>query len=160
MFAIKCLKKNLIRQSAFVNFFVELLKFLKIICIFSHCRTLDLEYDSKLDKHGLVGRKYIGTDRIFDNGTKYPETACFSHQDILPSGVLNVSLCRFGAPAFVSYPHFYLADPSYAAKISGMMPDPEKHKFFIALEPTTGIPLQVHAALQLNIMIQNYKSIS
>ena len=28
------------------------------------------------------------------------------------NGVLNVSSCKFNTPAYVSYPHFYQADPA------------------------------------------------
>ncbi|KAI4463518.1 scavenger receptor class b type-1 sr-b1 [Holotrichia oblita] len=66
---------------------------------------------------------------------------------------------RFGAPAFVSYPHFYLADRYYTDPIVGMEPNPDKHEFFITLEPNTGIPLQVRAAVQLNLLIEPMKNI-
>jgi len=29
----------------------------------------------------------------------------------LVNGLLNVSSCKFNAPAYVSFPHFYMADP-------------------------------------------------
>lgn len=61
---------------------------------------------------------------------------------------------RFGAPAFVSFPHFYLADHSYRDGIVGMNPNRSKHEFSISLEPKTGIPLEVRAQMQLNILIQ------
>ncbi|OWR55563.1 scavenger receptor class B member 3 [Danaus plexippus plexippus] len=38
----------------------------------------------------------------------------------LPPGALNVSSCRFGAPAFVSQPHFYQMDSHYLQKIEGL----------------------------------------
>ena len=30
----------------------------------------------------------------------------------LYNGLLNVTACKFNAPAYVSFPHFYLADPA------------------------------------------------
>ena len=35
----------------------------------------------------------------------------------LPSGVYNASACRFGAPIFMSQPHFYQADPYFAEQV-------------------------------------------
>lgn len=72
---------------------------------------------------------------------------------------LIVCLYRFGAPAFISFPHFYLADPSYREPIEGMHPNKSKHEFFVSLEPNTGIPLQVRAQMQINILIEEIAGI-
>lgn len=66
---------------------------------------------------------------------------------------------RFGAPAFISYPHFYLADSSYREGIEGMHPNKTLHQFSISLEPHTGIPLQVNAEMQINIYIEPIEGI-
>lgn len=67
---------------------------------------------------------------------------------------LHFYVSRFGAPAFISFPHFYLADPSYREPIEGMHPNRSEHEFLISLEPHTGIPLQVRAQMQINILIE------
>lgn len=59
----------------------------------------------------------------------------FCSGDCVPSGLFNVSSCRFGAPVFMSFPHFYSADPFYREQVGGMNPDKDKHEFFVALEP-------------------------
>lgn len=46
-----------------------------------------------------------------------------------------------GAPAFASFPHFYLGDPSLLENIEGLKPDPEKHNSYIDIHPTLGMPL-------------------
>lgn len=102
---------------------------------------------------GIEGKEFIGTDFLFDNGTKYPEQECFRGDKIHPSGVRDVSKCKQGAPAFISYPHFYLGDESYRKGVVGMRPNEAKHRFEINLEPKTGVPLSVNARLQLNILI-------
>lgn len=123
------------------------------------CRTLPLAYEGPTEMLGLGGERWVGDDRVFDNGEKYPETSCFCtgapHEcpDLRP-GLLNVSDCRFGAPAFVSFPHFYLADQSYRQAVSGMAPNKDLHEFSLSLEPSTGIPLDVKARLQINILLQ------
>lgn len=40
-----------------------------------------------------------------------------------------------------------------------MEPDPDKHEFFIILEPNTGIPLEVRASVQLNLLIEPMRNI-
>ncbi|PSN44142.1 Protein peste [Blattella germanica] len=69
-------------------------------------------------------------------------------------------LCKHGAPGFVSYPHFLDADPYYLNRISGLNPDPERHSFQVTLEPTLGIPLDVTARLQINLLLQPIERIS
>ncbi|KAJ8971442.1 hypothetical protein NQ314_000698 [Rhamnusium bicolor] len=110
--------------------------------------------------YGIEGHIYKGMEKNFDNGTVYPDMKCFIPEGVVQfSGVRNVSLCKFGAPAFVSYPHFYLADPFYRNDIVGMKPNKENHEVFISLEPRTGIPLKVNAAFQINLKLEPVEGI-
>lgn len=124
------------------------------------CRSLTLKYDCEISKFGLTGSKWSGDDRVFDNGAKYPSQLCFCTSDEelcpdMPYGVGNMSDCRFGAPAFASFPHFYLAHESFMNAIDGLAaPNKKNDEFYIALEPTTGIPMEVNAQLQINILLQ------
>lgn len=95
--------------------------------------------------------RFFGGDSAFDNGTKYPDKRCFCAkrqiigtneisacaEECAPSGVRSISKCRFGAPAFVSFPHFYKADPSYLLNITGLNPSQDLHEFYIAVEPVS-----------------------
>lgn len=125
------------------------------------CRPVTIKYDSDYEAHGISGYKWVADDSVFDNGVKYPEMSCFcsadeeSCPDLLP-GVFNASSCKFGAPAFVSFPHFYLADESYQNAVEGMHPKKEEHEFAIAMEPRTGIPLKIQAQLQINLLMKSY----
>lgn len=138
-------------------------------------------YENTTKYRGLEGNKYIGTKAMFDNGGLVPSRKCYcANEYCLPSGGLNISSCKFGAPAVVTMPHFYLADPSYSMNITGMLPDKEKHELTLILESvstfyvkyyyecnkvceeyymkeilkTSGFPLMVRAQLQLNILIE------
>lgn len=123
------------------------------------CRPITLNYQQPHDKFGLVGSRWIGDYRVFDNGQLYPPNSCYctglrsSCPDVL-TGVHNASDCRFGAPVFASFPHFYLADKSYVNAVTGLKPNQSLHEFSISLEPKTGIPLSVAAKLQINILLQ------
>lgn len=124
------------------------------------CRSIDLEFAEEKSIHGITGYKYRGGERTVDNGTFYPTYKCFSSGESVPSGLMNVSACRFGAPAFVSFPHFYAADPYYLNHVEGMIPSKDKHELYITLEPMTGIPLDVAARLQINMLIRPIPNIA
>jgi hypothetical protein len=103
------------------------------------------------EPHIFLCYRFIGDDRVFDNGTKYPEKRCYCakrqiigsdeisacSEECVPSGVRSISKCRFGAPAFVSFPHFYKADPSYLLNIIGLNPNQDLHEFYVAVEPVS-----------------------
>lgn len=111
------------------------------------CRSLPLDYSEEVNIHGISGFKFSGGDRSVDNGTKYPENWCYSVGDRVPSGTLNISSCRFGTPVFMSYPHFYNADPYYLDLVEGMTPDKAKHELYMTLEPVS-LSLLSHIRLQ------------
>lgn len=118
------------------------------------CRPLDLFFTEEINVEGINLYKYSATRRSVDNGTEYPEYKCFSYGDSVPSGVMNVSSCRYNAPVFISFPHYYAADPYYLNFVDGVAPSRKDHEFYIALEPLTGIPVEVAARLQANILIR------
>lgn len=99
------------------------------------CRSIPYDYEKDVEVHRVRGRRYsIGT-RALDNGTKFEENQCFATNESMPSGVMNISICNFGHPVFISLPHFYQADPIYLENINGLSPLKEKHEAFITLEP-------------------------
>lgn len=121
------------------------------------CRSITLQASEEVSLYNVRGTKYVGDERVFDNGTKYPEASCWCNADVCPDlkpGLFNASACKYGSPTFVSYPHFYLADESYRSALDGMHPNRTEHEFYMAIEPTTGIPLDVRAQLQINEHLQ------
>uniref|UniRef100_A0A1B6CTY0 Uncharacterized protein n=1 Tax=Clastoptera arizonana TaxID=38151 RepID=A0A1B6CTY0_9HEMI len=123
------------------------------------CRSVTFGYTDDQVVHGITGHRFTGGSEMIDNGTLYPDQECFCGGECLPSGVINVTACRYGAPAFASFPHFHLADPIYRDAVDGMKPDPNKHTFYINLDPVTGVPLDIRARLQINILMRPVKSI-
>lgn len=104
------------------------------------CRSIPLDYAEEQEIKGIRAYKYSGGPRTVDNGTKYPDNWCFCAGECVPSGVLNISSCRYGTPVFMSFPHFYGADPYYLHQVDGMMPSQEKHEFYMTLEPVSFLP--------------------
>ncbi|KAF5308251.1 hypothetical protein FQR65_LT06244 [Abscondita terminalis] len=124
------------------------------------CGPLPFHHNGSDTLCGVNGKKFVGTDFAFDNGTKYPEQSCFKGQKTIRSGLRDVSLCKSGAPAFISYPHFYLADSSYNETVIGIIPNKTEHESYLLLEAITGIPLDINVKLQLNILLEPISSMS
>lgn len=119
------------------------------------CSVINLKAGDKEVVKNLTGVKFVAGEDVFSN-----TTACYCPSGKCPlSGVRDISTCK-GAPAFVSFPHFYLADPSYRDAVVGMTPDPEKHSFRMTLEKVTATPLDVKASLQINILMESIPGIS
>ena len=59
-----------------------------------------------------------------------------------------------GAPIALSFPHFYQADPSFLAAVSGLSPNKEKHQFYVDIAPDFGFPLAIRPRFQLNVIIK------
>ncbi|CAG9772833.1 unnamed protein product [Ceutorhynchus assimilis] len=121
------------------------------------CKYAELEYVREETIKGVTGYRFTANN-IFDNGTLRPENRCFCNKECIPSGVLDVSKCRQNSPTFLSFPHFYMADPYYTSSITGMKPDARKHEFYIVIEPKSGIIMDIGANMQLNMLLQPIRS--
>ncbi|ODM97219.1 Protein croquemort [Orchesella cincta] len=121
------------------------------------CRTLTLPYKKELEVDGIKAYRYWGDKNILTNLTKNPDNWCFCPSgECPPHGAIDVSTCKWNTPAFVSFPHFYNADPSYLEAVEGMKPNSSMREMFLDLDKRTGIPLQVEASMQINVLLQSY----
>ncbi|CAH0714638.1 unnamed protein product, partial [Brenthis ino] len=127
------------------------------------CTYMNLAKSKDVRIQGIDGVLYAANESFFDNGYRYPRKACYCDEvrdnNCLRPGALNVSMCRYGAPAFVSQPHFLHMDPYYASKIDGLNAT-EDMNFQLALEMYTGMPLTVSAQLQINLLIRHEPGMS
>jgi scavenger receptor class B, member 1 len=99
------------------------------------CRSVLMDFEEEQEIKGVKTFKFSGGDRTVDNGTLFPEQECYCGGECIPSGLFNISSCRYGTPVFMSFPHFYNADPFYHEQVDGMKPDKGKHQFFMSFEP-------------------------
>lgn len=76
---------------------------------------------------------------------------CFCNGKCSPRGVINITACRYNAPAFISLPHFYKADPVLLDQVEGLNPVDEKHDFYITLEPVIICFLYFNASVQRSL---------
>jgi len=126
------------------------------------CRHLTFDFHKEVDVKGIHSYEYVASKKFFANGSDYPPNACFEKEGSRqPSGVYDSSKCRFGAPVFISHPHFYQADPSYLENIeSGLTPNASLHSTVFRVEPLSGVPTDVKARFQLNVLIEQMNLIS
>ncbi|PSN44143.1 Protein peste [Blattella germanica] len=101
------------------------------------CRSYQLDFSEEVEVMGIQGFRYEASKTLVDNGTTFPESWCNCDGDCLPVGVFNLSSCRYGIPLFVSYPHFYGADPIFLNQVKGLNPNAEDHRFYVTLEPVS-----------------------
>merc|ERR1712071_605608 len=122
------------------------------------CRTVTLDYTGELYKGGVEFNRYAGTHRMFALKDTEPDNWCYCPNGVCPpaAGIVDSSPCRYGTPAFVSFPHFYAADDYYKNQFEpgSIDPDQDKHEFRIDLNPRMSVPLAVRARFQINMMVK------
>ncbi|ODM93156.1 Protein croquemort, partial [Orchesella cincta] len=120
------------------------------------CRQLKMPYKEEILVDGIKAFRYWGDEKMLDTSSpSHPDNWCFCNSGKCPpKGVIDVSSCKWNAPAYVSFPHFLHADASYRRSVNGMKPNASIHQMYIDLEQRSGIPLQVEASMQINILIE------
>ncbi|XP_067848532.1 lysosome membrane protein 2-like [Heptranchias perlo] len=123
------------------------------------CRSLYVMFEKELEVKGIKAYRFVIPKEIFasdhpDNKGFCPSENCHS------SGVLNISICRQGAPVFISPPHFYNGDQKLVNDIIGMKPNMEAHQSFLDIEPMTGIPIRIAKRMQINIHVESMNYIT
>lgn len=121
------------------------------------CRSMKLIFQEPRVFEGIPTYRFVAPQTLFANGSVYPPNEGFC--PCLESGIQNVSTCRFGAPLFLSHPHFLNADPVLADAVVGLHPNQEEHSLFLDVHPVTGIPMNCSVKLQLSIYIKAVKGI-
>merc|ERR1719391_423587 len=74
-------------------------------------------------------------------------------------GTLNLMGCQ-GAPVIASLPHFLNGDEKLNNSIAGLLPDPSLHTTYINVEPYSGVALDAHKRLQINVPLMPNQYIS
>ena len=78
-------------------------------------------------------------------------------QPCLGSGLLRVTNCRHDAPIVISQPNLCDVDAHVQASVSGISPDPTKHKTELFVEPNLGVVIEV-GSLNLNLKFSDSRS--
>jgi len=127
------------------------------------CRSLPLVYQKDvIDGNGIPGYRFIPPNNVFAPPEENPDNECFclNHEGCnVPRGLFNMSACQFGSPTMMSWPHFLDADPKLLEAVEGLKPDPEKHQFYIDLQPKLGTSLRAQARSQINIQMHKVEDV-
>jgi len=134
------------------------------------CRKVNLEYEQEVEHAGLNSLRFIapantlGSHDDDDPDRVNKANECFCLKDdgfsCFKSGVLNLAPCKRseslpeGAPIALSFPHFYQSHPSFREAVGGMVPEKEKHQFYVDISPQFGFPLAIRPRFQLNAVIR------
>jgi len=139
------------------------------VAMFSNdlCRPLILKFENVSSAKGISGNRYVLDDKFFANSTSNKENWCFEapkswsnpkqdERQQFPNGVFNLGLCKFNSSTFISQPHFLDADPYYVNQFvdGSLRPDASKHQTTLVIDPQSGIPIEVIARFQANVLIE------
>ncbi|KAM3955354.1 lysosome membrane protein 2 isoform 2-T2 [Aphomia sociella] len=120
------------------------------------CRRLPFKFEKEVEVDDIPLFRYKLPPNVFDEPADNPDNQCFCHVDTAtcpPKGVINVTACTMGAPALVSFPHFYLGDPKLREDVTGLHPDPVLHDSYFDVHQTLGLTLYGKSSLQINIQV-------
>lgn len=127
------------------------------------CRPLTYDFQKKVTilDGKIPAYRYALSNRAFDSPDKTPSNQCYCDLDNAcpPQGVFNATSCFFGAPLFISYPHFYNADPSLKQAVTGLKSSPE-YESYIDLHPTLGYTMSGKNRIQVNVQVNKAFGIS
>ncbi|KAF5926742.1 hypothetical protein HPG69_001372 [Diceros bicornis minor] len=117
------------------------------------CRSVYITFSDFESVRGLPALRYKVPAEILAN-TSDNAGFCIPKGNCLGSGVLNVSICKNGAPIIMSFPHFYQADEKFVSAIEGMHPNKEYHETFVDINPLTGVILRAAKRFQINVYVR------
>lgn len=118
------------------------------------CRIIPLQYRGPANKHGISADLYTPPDDVFNS--TYDENKCYYNgiHGCVPRGLQYIGPCQSDAPVYLSFPHFYDADPSLLDAVEGLKPDEMKHRSYFKIQPRLGVPVEGKIRVQLNLKVE------
>ncbi|XP_063372288.1 scavenger receptor class B member 1 isoform X2 [Cydia amplana] len=124
------------------------------------CRILPLQYRRDVYKDGIQTGLYTPPASTFESADVNPDNKCYCQgEKCPPRGLQNISPCQYSAPVYLSYPHFYDAEPSLLDKFEGLKPVQKTHETYFMIQPKLGVPLEGFVRVQLNIRVSRAPNI-
>lgn len=128
------------------------------------CRSIPLEFNKEIvNANGIPGYRFVPTANVFGTPQENPDNACFCNnpngQCDVPSGIFNVSSCQFGSPIYLSWPHFFQADPKLLNTVEGLKPVQSKHQLTVDVQPKTGNGLGGNIRSQVNLQMNKVEGV-
>ncbi|XP_061727775.1 scavenger receptor class B member 1 [Cydia pomonella] len=124
------------------------------------CRILPLQYRRDIYKDGIQTGLYTPPASTFESADVNPDNRCYCQgEKCPPRGLQNISPCQYSAPVYLSYPHFYDAEPSLLDKFEGLKPVQKTHETYFMIQPKLGVPLEGFVRVQLNLKVSRAPNI-
>ncbi|CAH2988244.1 unnamed protein product [Chilo suppressalis] len=118
------------------------------------CRILPLQYRKDIYKDGIQTGLYTPPSSTLENAYINPDNKCYCDGETCPPrGLQNISPCQYNAPVYLSYPHFFDAEPTLLDSFEGLKPDKKKHETYFMIQPKLGVPLEGFVRVQLNLKV-------
>jgi hypothetical protein len=117
-------------------------------------RSAYMEHKQNAHWYSVPVRRYSLQEKDLYNVTENPNNA--QYYSFGPSGMLNTTKA-VAVPVFVSFPHFYLADPRLVQAVKGLSPNKDAHEIFLDIEPQTGLLAVAKKRLQVNYQMKSYE---
>lgn len=100
------------------------------------CRIIPLQYVERVEKDGLAADLFRLPNNSYGDAAHNPENKCYDAGEYeAVRGLQNISPCQYGAPVYISNPHFYDADPALLDSVEGLKPEREKHETYFKIQP-------------------------
>ena len=78
------------------------------------------------------------TENAYGDAKNNPDNQCFDTSEYASiKGLQNISPCQYGAPVFISNPHFYQADPELLNSVEGLTPNKSTHETYFKIQPVS-----------------------
>jgi hypothetical protein len=112
-----------------------------------------LEHNEDDEWNGIKVRSYYIQSKDMNNVSQTPSN--WQYYSFGPKGLLNITKA-VNIPVFISFPHFYQADPRLVTAVKGLSPNPDAHASYLWMEPQTGLLVSAKKRLQVNYEIHDY----
>lgn len=149
------------------------------------CRTIKLFYNGSYYYRELLVDRYVANEftyvysteddtKLADNARKLVDSNkcyCVYNENTRttscpPNGLMDLFNCRKGSPISISFPHFLYSteDKSLAPNLKqfgdNVKANKSEHEFFIDLESTLNVPVNVQIVYQFNVHLRNEQSMN
>lgn len=128
------------------------------VFIKSLCRKFPLQYEKDVILFdGIPAWRYKAPLDVFAHPSINSDNQCFcdlGSASCPSSGLLNATMCSFGAPIYASFPHFYTGDKQLLESVNGLNPQQEKHETFADIHPRLAFPIDGASRFQINVQVR------
>lgn len=101
------------------------------------CRVTELKFKQEVTFKDLKGYRFAVPKEVFEGPEKNPDNACYclkEDKEECRDGIIDLGVCRNGAPIVMSAPHFLDGYEGYATAM-GLNPKRKLHETVIDIEP-------------------------